>query len=119
MNLSYMTGTPFSLTVPSVKTLENGEFIKLDSLTLEVLHTPGHTPGGICLKIDNLVFTGDTLFFGGIGRTDFPGASEQQLLASIRDRLLSLDEQTVIYPGHGPSSTIGNEKKRNPFLANA
>lgn len=118
-NLSYLMGTPFSLTVPAVKILENGDFIKLDSLSLEVIHTPGHTPGGICLKADNLVFTGDTLFFGGIGRTDFPGASEQQLLASIRDRLLSLDDTTVIHPGHGPSSTIGNEKRRNPFLANA
>jgi len=118
-NLSYFTGTPFSLSILKVKNLENGEVIKLDSLLLEVIHTPGHTPGGICLKVDNLVFTGDTLFFGGVGRTDFPGASEQQLIASIRDRLLSLDDETIIYPGHGPSSTIGNEKRRNPFLANA
>jgi len=118
-NLSYFTGTPFGLLIPKVNLLENGDIIKLDSLSLEVLHTPGHTPGGICLKIDNVVFTGDTLFFGGVGRTDFPGSSEQQLLISIRDRLLSLQDETIIYPGHGPSSTIGNEKRRNPFLANA
>lgn len=118
-NLSYFTGAPFGLSIPKVNLLENGDIIKLDSLSLEVLHTPGHTPGGICLKIDNVVFTGDTLFFGGVGRTDFPGSSEQQLLISIRDRLLGLHDETIIYPGHGPSSTIGNEKRRNPFLANA
>jgi hydroxyacylglutathione hydrolase len=118
-NLSHFVGAPFTLNLSSVKTVENGDFIKLDSLSLEVIHTPGHTPGGICLKADDLIFTGDTLFFGGIGRTDFPGASEQELLASIRDRLLNFADQTAIYPGHGPSSTIGNEKRRNPFLANA
>jgi hydroxyacylglutathione hydrolase len=118
-NLSYLTGAPFSLSVKKVKPLENGQVIKLDSLSLEIIHTPGHTPGGICIKVDNVVFTGDTLFFGGVGRTDFPGASAQQLIASIRDRLLNLAGDTAIYPGHGPSSTIGNEKRRNPFLANA
>lgn len=118
-NLSFLMGTPFSVPVKEVITVENGGIIKLDSLSLEVIHTPGHTPGGVCLKMDKVVFTGDTLFFGGVGRTDFPGASEQQLLASIRDRLLSLDDATTIYPGHGPSSTIGNEKRRNPFLINA
>lgn len=118
-NLSYFTGEPFALSVSQVKVLEHGDKIELDSLSLKVIHTPGHTPGGISLKLDKVVFTGDTLFFGGIGRTDFPGSSEQQLLVSIRDRLLSLNDETVIHPGHGPSSTIGNEKRRNPFLANA
>ncbi|MFZ5799858.1 MAG: MBL fold metallo-hydrolase [Candidatus Omnitrophota bacterium] len=118
-NLSFLVGAPFSVKLKEIITVENGALIKLDSLALEVIHTPGHTPGGICLKMDDLVFTGDTLFFGGVGRTDFPGASEQQLLASIRDRLLSLDDTTIIYPGHGPNSTIGNEKHRNPFLSNA
>jgi glyoxylase-like metal-dependent hydrolase (beta-lactamase superfamily II) len=118
-NLSYLTGAPFALSISEVKILEHADIIKLDSLSLEVIHTPGHTPGGISLRLNNIVFTGDTLFFGGIGRTDFPGASEQQLLSSIRDRLLSLADETIIHPGHGPSSTIGNEKRRNPFLANA
>lgn len=118
-NLSCLMGAPFSVPVKDIIAVDNGGIIKLDSLRLEVIHTPGHTPGGVCLKMDKLVFTGDTLFSGGVGRTDFPGACEQQLLASIRDRLLSLDDATVIYPGHGPISTIGNEKRHNPFLINA
>ena len=96
--------------------MEDKETVRLDELSLEVIHTPGHTPGGICLKSGNVIFTGDTLFAGGIGRTDFPGASEERLIQSIEERLLVFPDETVIYPGHGPSSTIGRERKRNPFL---
>jgi len=83
---------------------------------LRVLHTPGHTPGGISLLGDGVVFTGDTLFAQGVGRTDFPGGSADDLFASIREQLLTLPEATVVYPGHGPRTTIGDEKRLNPFL---
>jgi glyoxylase-like metal-dependent hydrolase (beta-lactamase superfamily II) len=114
-NLSSFLSHPFALK-REIKTLEDGQSIILDDIKLEVLHTPGHTPGGICLRADKAVFTGDTLFAGGIGRTDFPGASEKQLLQSIKDKLLNLPDETVVYPGHGPESTVGREKKTNPFL---
>ena len=83
-----------------------------------VRHTPGHTPGGICLysEPDGVLFSGDTLFAGGIGRTDFPGGSMEQLLAGIRDKLLVLPDQTVVYPGHGGRTTIAREKRCNPYL---
>lgn len=103
-----------------IKTLEDREIIGLQDLQLQVIHTPGHTPGGICLLMerpqDNILFTGDTLFYRGIGRTDFPGANETLLIRSIKERLFNLSDETVIYPGHGPSSTIREEKKNNPFL---
>lgn len=107
----------FSLQQEPAKLLEDKDKLTLDSITLEVIHTPGHTPGSICLKFDNILFTGDTLFCQGIGRTDFPGGSEKAIIKSIKEKLLILDDDTVIYPGHGPASTIGDEKKWNPFLA--
>jgi glyoxylase-like metal-dependent hydrolase (beta-lactamase superfamily II) len=85
-------------------------------LTLDVIHTPGHTPGSISIKVDNIIFTGDTLFAGSIGRSDFPGSSFKQLISSIKDKLLVQDESSVIYPGHGIKSTIKQEKATNPFL---
>lgn len=97
-------------------TLTDGENIVAGELCLKVLHTPGHTPGGICLLGDGLVFTGDTLFNMGIGRTDLPGGNAPQLLSSINGKLLSLPDETIVYPGHGPSSTIGDERRDNPFL---
>lgn len=96
--------------------LGDGDVYAVGALKLEVIHTPGHTQGGICFKVDQSVFTGDALFAGSIGRTDFPGGSERVLLASIRKRLLSLPDEVTIYPGHGPSSTIGEERRHNPFL---
>lgn len=103
-----------------IKTLEDRELIGLDNIQLEMIHIPGHTPGGICLLMrkpkDNILFTGDTLFYQGIGRTDFPGGNEVLLIKSIKEKLLHLDNDTIIYPGHGPASTIRKEKKNNPFL---
>jgi glyoxylase-like metal-dependent hydrolase (beta-lactamase superfamily II) len=96
--------------------LSNGETIGEGEIVLKVLHTPGHTPGGICLLGPGLVFTGDTLFNMSIGRTDLPGGNAQQLLSSIHDKLLSLPDDTIVYPGHGPFSTIGDERRDNPFL---
>jgi len=97
--------------------LREGDKVEVgQEISLEVIHTPGHTPGGICLYGDGILFTGDTLFAGSIGRTDLPGGNLERLIASIRDKLLSLPGDTVVYPGHGPSSTIGEEKSFNPFL---
>lgn len=87
--------------------------------TLEVLHVPGHSPGSIALydRDGGFVITGDALFQGSVGRTDLPGGNGNTLIKSIRDNLLPLPDSTVVYPGHGPSSTIGREKTANPFLA--
>lgn len=101
---------------PPSRLLEDGDEVKFGEISLRVIHTPGHTPGGISLKYDDIVFTGDTLFCGGVGRTDFPYSSEDLLFESIRERLLIFDDKTVIYPGHGPSSTIGEERRSNPFI---
>ena len=116
-NLSILTGAQFS-TAPAEILLTDAQTLEYADLTLNVLHTPGHTPGGICLHSPGnaLVFTDDTLFTESIGRTDFPGGNTDQLMASIATRLMTLPDETVIYPGHGPSSTIGWEKTHNPFL---
>lgn len=101
---------------PADRTLKERDKIQFGGHTLEVLHTPGHTPGGISLVIDKMVFVGDTLFCGSIGRTDLPGGSYRQLMDSIGDKLLAKGDDFVVYPGHGPSSTIGQERENNPFL---
>jgi glyoxylase-like metal-dependent hydrolase (beta-lactamase superfamily II) len=95
--------------------LQDGGEVKFGNQTLKVLHTPGHTPGGICLVGEKLVFTGDTLFAGGIGRTDFPGSSPRDMEESLK-KLCNLPDKLLVYPGHGEASTIGNEKRFNPFL---
>jgi hydroxyacylglutathione hydrolase len=102
--------------------LKEGDTVQVGTATLEVLATPGHTRGGISLLARQgpggkpVIFTGDALFAGGIGRTDFPGSSHEKLLESIRTKLLVLPPETVIYPGHGPPSTIGEEAQGNPWL---
>jgi hydroxyacylglutathione hydrolase len=97
------------------RTVEEGDTLVIGNLRLAVLHTPGHTPGGISLYGDGCVFVGDTLFQGSIGRTDFPGGDFDTLLASIRTKLFALEDQTIVYTGHGPETTIGTEKRFNPF----
>lgn len=115
-NLSGFFGAGLSIDC-DVHALEEGQIIELEDIKLKVIHTPGHTPGGITLYIEGkCLFTGDTLFYQGIGRTDFPGASEERILESIREKLLNLGDNIAVYPGHGPQSTIGGEKERNPFL---
>ena len=106
---------------PSDRELQDGDEIPVGEIMLKVISTPGHTPGGICLLISrsdqpDVIITGDTLFAGGVGRTDFPGGSWDLLMESIRNRLLSFPDETIILPGHGPHSTIGEERKSNPFL---
>ncbi len=110
----------FEPTPPADKTVEDGDELVIGKVTLKVLHTPGHSPGGICLLAEGNVFTGDTLFVGGIGRTDLPGADHNQFMTSIKEKLLTLPKETVVWPGHdygpNPSSTIGIEKVANPWL---
>jgi len=100
--------------------VSDGQLIEVGSVALKVIHTPGHTPGGMCLYTDGMVFTGDTLFVGAIGRTDFPGGSYQQLERSIQTRLYTLPGDTVVLPGHNygssPTSTIDRERRSNPYV---
>ena len=96
--------------------LKDGDTVDIGDLHFRVLHTPGHTPGGISLLGEGVVFSGDTLFQFGIGRADFPGASYEEEVNSIRTRLLTLPDETIVCPGHGPDTTIGVERRINPFL---
>lgn len=100
------------------ETLEDGMDITIGSCALKVFHTPGHTPGGCCLYLERegIVITGDTLFAESVGRTDFPGSSHAALMASIRSKLMTLPDETQVLPGHGPASTIGHERRYNPYL---
>jgi hydroxyacylglutathione hydrolase len=116
-NLSMLLGKQFT-TDPADFLVKDGEVINEAGLTLEVFHTPGHTPGGICLysKNDGVVFSGDTLFADSVGRTDFFGGSMAQLIKGIREKLLPLPDETIVYPGHGPQTTIAQEKQYNQYL---
>ncbi len=96
--------------------LKGNEQLQVGTLTVRVLETPGHTPGGISLDLSGVLFTGDTLFAGSIGRTDLPGGSFPHIIESIKSKLLVYPDITEVYPGHGPSSTIGDERRYNPFL---
>jgi hydroxyacylglutathione hydrolase len=97
--------------------LVEGDRLAVGSLAFTVRHTPGHSPGGVCLIGEGIAFVGDTLFAGSIGRTDLPGADMETLLDSIARVLLPLPDETVCYPGHGPETTIGEERRTNPFVA--
>jgi hydroxyacylglutathione hydrolase len=117
-HLSQMAGS-FGLRVdnspPPDRTVDEGDHIAVGRIEFIVRHTPGHTPGGIALHNDGCVFVGDTLFQGSIGRTDFPGGDFDTLITSIRTKLFTLDDQVKVYTGHGPETTIGEEKRYNPF----
>ena len=114
--LSSMTGGSFSQLPKPDRLLKEGDTIDIDDLSFTVLHTPGHSPGGISLYGHGIIFSGDTLFNHGIGRTDFPGCSYEQIMDSIKNKLMTLPDETIVYPGHGPATTIGEEKRGNPFL---
>ena len=118
-NLSAPFGMSVTLRTPMDMDLQPGMGFPLGSLSWQVLDTMGHSPGGISLHCpsEGIVFTGDALFSGSIGRTDFPGSDHARLISNIRDNLLSLPDDTVVYSGHGPTTTIGNERKSNPFLS--
>jgi hydroxyacylglutathione hydrolase len=96
--------------------LRDGDIVAVDDLQFTILHTPGHSPGGLSLVGHGMVFSGDTLFNCGVGRTDFPGCSQTQLIESIRNKLLSLPDDTIVFPGHGPQTTIGAERRTNTFI---
>ena len=96
--------------------IKDGDKIKIGKFEFKVIHTPGHSPGGVCFLYDRMLFGGDTLFQGSIGRTDFRKGSFEDLKNSIRKRLYSLPDDTIVYTGHGPITTIGNEKKYNAFV---
>lgn len=110
----------FTPSPPADITVKDGDHIVVGDVSLLVIHTPGHSPGGICLLCDGNLFSGDTLFVGGVGRTDLPGSSHDQFMKSIREKLLTLPDDTIVWPGHdygaSPSSTIGREKGWNPWL---
>jgi glyoxylase-like metal-dependent hydrolase (beta-lactamase superfamily II) len=101
---------------PADKTLNEGDAIHFGKQAFAVLHTPGHTPGGISLVGTDCVFVGDTLFQESIGRTDFPGGNYEALIRSIKEKLAVLPDSFIVYTGHGPTTTVGTEKRNNPFL---
>jgi glyoxylase-like metal-dependent hydrolase (beta-lactamase superfamily II) len=101
---------------PPDRNIDEGDTIEVGNITLKVIHTPGHTPGGISLFADGHLFVGDTLFAGSIGRTDFPGGNFETLKSSIQDKLFTLDENIRVHPGHNSETTIGHEKHTNPFV---
>ena len=119
LNLSSFFSLSFGVE-NEIKVLEDNDLIDLEDMQLQVLHIPGHTPGGIALRMlrpqGNIVFTGDSLFFNSIGRSDLAGGDEDLLKTGIKEKLLVLPDDTIIYPGHGEPSTIGQEKANNPFF---
>lgn len=117
-NLSMLAGT-MTAARPAEMIFDGDGKVKLAGMEFHLLHTPGHTPGGICLyaEQEGLIFVGDTLFAGSVGRTDFEGGSFEQLMGSIQTKLLVLPEATKVYPGHGPATTLRSEKRFNPFLS--
>ncbi len=114
-NFSFYTGMPVQSPPPD-DYLEEGKVIKLGLLDISIIHTPGHSPGSVSLVVDKKIFTGDTLFANGIGRTDLPGGSMQQIRHSIKEKLLCLEHSSEILPGHGPFSTIQQEINHNTWL---
>jgi glyoxylase-like metal-dependent hydrolase (beta-lactamase superfamily II) len=113
---SYIFQPPYEASPPADRILKEGDGLDIGDLHFTVRHTPGHTPCGISLVGHGAVFTGDTLFNYGIGRYDLADGSYQQLMDSIHTRLMDLPDDTKVYPGHGPDSTIGTERRANPFL---
>ncbi len=101
---------------PPDRTLEDNDTISFGEIKLKVIHTPGHSPGGISLYTDSKLFVGDTLFAGSIGRSDLPGGDFNTLISSIKNKLFELDDNVNVFPGHGPDTTIGKEKLSNPFV---
>jgi glyoxylase-like metal-dependent hydrolase (beta-lactamase superfamily II) len=110
------TGLRAADSPPPDDLFEEGKPFVLDGVRFDVIHTPGHSPGGVCMRSGQSLIVGDTLFRGSIGRTDLPGGSHPQLIASVREKLFCLPGDTVCYPGHGPETTIDTERRTNPFF---
>ena len=115
LNGSVFFGFP-GCSTPADKTFEDGQVLEIAGMKIKVLHTPGHTAGGVCFLIEKDLFAGDTLFNSGVGRTDLPGGSMKAIKDSIRSKLFKLPPDTRVYPGHGPETTIDFEMKSNPFV---
>ena len=117
-DVATMYGLTTENSPPPGQTLHDGMSVSFGEYELKVLHTPGHTPGGCSLYIEKegMVITGDTLFADSVGRTDFPGSSHEALISGIRTKLLTLPDETLVFPGHGPSTTIGRERLHNEYL---
>jgi glyoxylase-like metal-dependent hydrolase (beta-lactamase superfamily II) len=115
-SFSSQFGISYKTPHPPDRLLREGDIINIAGMSFKVIHTPGHTPGSICLLTDDKVFTGDTLFRRGIGTTLMPGSSRPQLIDSIRKKLMVLPDDTIIYPGHGRETTIGAERRDNPYV---
>ena len=115
VNLSAACGFPI-VSPPADRLLEDGDEIELKDEIIKALHTPGHSPGGISLYLKPHLFPGDVLFKDSVGRTDFPGCSHERLVESIQNKIMTLPDDTIVYPGHGPSTSIGAERRNNPFL---
>ena len=115
-SLGILFGLVYPTPPPADRLLKEGDSIDIGDLHFSVLHTPGHTPGGICLLGHGVVFSGDTLFNYGIGRYDLPGGDYSQLMDSLHTKLMALPDDTTVYPGHGPETTIGTERRGNSFL---
>lgn len=104
---------------PADHLFQDGYILECGGMKFHILHTPGHTKGGSCIYVENALFTGDTLFKTSIGRTDFPGGSYDDIEKSIREKLYCLPEETIVYPGHGVHTTIGYEKRHNPYFSDS
>lgn len=115
LNMSPMVFEKEVIVVPDI-VVRQGDTLQVGAMNLKFLMTPGHTPGGMCILVDDILFSGDTLFYGSIGRTDFPGSSFEQLSESIHGQLFVLPDNTKVYPGHMGTTTIGFEKRNNPFV---
>lgn len=116
-DLNYSSRLPMNaVNFSDANILKHGDLLKYGKLEIKVLHTPGHSPGGTTFQVEDHLFTGDTLFKGSIGRTDLEGGSHNQLLNSIKDKLLILKNDHKVYPGHGPQTTLEEERRNNPFL---
>ena len=115
LNMSPMVYEKEITVVPDLM-VKQGDTLQVGSMQLKFLMTPGHTPGGMCILVGNTLFSGDTLFYGSVGRTDFPGSSFEQMAESIHQQLFVLPDETEVYPGHMGTTTIGFEKRNNPFV---
>ncbi len=111
-----MFGLPAPDNAKPNRLLRDGDIVQVGGLALHVMHTPGHTPGMSCFLMDGVAFVGDLVFAGSIGRTDLPGGSHTVMMRSLRERLLTLPDETVLYTGHGPATTVAAERRTNPFL---
>jgi len=114
-----MFGLPAVQTFDVDQTVKEGDIVTVGTLQAKVIETPGHTPGGVCYLFDNTLFAGDLLFFDGVGRTDLPGGSTPQLLSSIKNKVFNLPDDCRVLSGHGPATTVGREKRQNPFISGA